>query len=223
MIEKIKKMVAELLSENDNGHGYDHILRVLRLSLDFAKKEGGNEEVVSLIALLHEVDDYKLFGEKDAKELSNARKIMEDCHVDKNIQEQVIDAINNIGYGKRINGAYPTTIEGKIVSDADMCEALGVNGFLRAFVYGLKIGRPLFNRNVFPSKNVQADKYTSKYGSSTIIIVFEKLLNLKNMLLTNSGKAEAQKRHEIIVKMLYQYFDEEDADEWKIFLDNYLK
>lgn len=40
---------------------------------------------------------------------------MDDYHVDKAIQEQVCDAINNIGYSKRLKGLYsPTTLEGKL-------------------------------------------------------------------------------------------------------------
>ena len=49
---------------------------------------------------------------------------MDDCNVDKALQEQVCDAINNIGYSKRLKGHSPTTLEGKIVSDVDMCDAL---------------------------------------------------------------------------------------------------
>ena len=45
---------------------------------------------------------------------------MDDCNVDKAIQEQVCDAINNIGYSKRLKGHSPTTLEGKIVLDVDI-------------------------------------------------------------------------------------------------------
>ena len=62
---------------------------------------------------------------ENAEKLTNAKIIMDDCNVDKAIQEQVCDAINNIGYSKRLKGHSPTTLEGKIVSDVDMCDALG--------------------------------------------------------------------------------------------------
>lgn len=61
---------------------------------------------------------------ENAEKLTNAKIITDDCNVDKAIQEQVCDAINNIGYSKRLKGHSPTTLEGKIVSDVDMCDAL---------------------------------------------------------------------------------------------------
>ena len=65
----------------------EYINRVLDLSLKFAEKEDGNKMIVSLIALLHDIDDYKLFGMESANNLTNAKKIMSDCDVNKNIQE----------------------------------------------------------------------------------------------------------------------------------------
>ena len=86
MIEKLKKEVYKLLNKDNSGHGMDHINRVLDMSLRFAKQENANEEIVSLIALLHDVDDYKLFGMESAKNLTNAKRIMSNCNIDENIQ-----------------------------------------------------------------------------------------------------------------------------------------
>ena len=41
-------------------------------------------------------------------------------------------------------------------------------------------------------------------------------------MLTESGKKEAEERHNIIVTMLYHLFKEENANDWKEYLDNYL-
>ena len=54
--------VYNCLKNDHSGHGMDHIDRVLDLSLKFCKVENANKEIVTLIALLHDVDDYKLVG-----------------------------------------------------------------------------------------------------------------------------------------------------------------
>ena len=41
--------------------------------------------------------------------------------------------------------------------------------------------------------------------------------------MTDSGKEEAQERHKIIVDMLYHLFEEENAQEWIDYLNEYLK
>lgn len=223
MIEQIKEKVNELLNKDNSGHGMEHINRVLDLSLKFAEKEDGNKIIVSLIALLHDVDDYKLFGMDNAENLTNAKRIMSECNVDESIQDQVCFALNNIGYSKRLKGCIPTTLEGKIVSDADMCDALGANGIIRVYTYSMKNGKPFFNKDIFPIEDMTAEKYTSKCADSSVCHLFEKILKLKDLMLTESGKEEAKSRHQIIVDFLYHLFDEENVPEWTEYLKKYTK
>lgn len=223
MIQEVRKQVFELLNTDNSGHNMDHIDRVLNLSLKFAKQECANKEVVSLIALLHDVDDYKLFGMENAENLTNAKKIMNNCNIDLKTQNLVLSSLKCIGYSKLLKGFRPQTLEGKIVSDADMCDALGANGIIRVYTYSMKNEKPLFDKNIFPIENMTADTYTSKCADTSVCHLFEKILKLKNLMLTDSGKKEAESRHQIIVDFLYHLFDEENAPEWTEYLDNYLK
>lgn len=222
MIENVKKQVFELLNNDNSGHGFDHIDRVLKLSLKFADKLDANKEIVSLIALLHDVDDYKLFGMENAENLTNAKKIMSASNVNIDIQNQVISELKCIGYSKLLKGSRPKTLEGKIVSDADMCDALGVNGVLRVYKYSLKNNKPFFDKTIFPIKDMTADKYTRRCADSSVCHIFEKILKLKDLMLTDPGKNEAIDRHQIIIDLLYHLFDEEDTPEWTEYLNEYL-
>jgi uncharacterized protein len=48
------------LKDQESGHAYDHIERVLKLSQKIALKEGNCDMlVISLGALLHDIADYK--------------------------------------------------------------------------------------------------------------------------------------------------------------------
>ncbi len=222
MIEKVKDEVSKLLNNENSGHGMDHINRVLNLSLKFAEKEGANKDIVVLIALLHDVDDYKLFGIESANNLTNTRDILEKCSIMDDIKKQVLDAIKTIGYSKRLKGYCPTSLEAKIVSDADMCDILGTSAILRIYAYHSKHNSPFFDKNIFPIQEVTSENYAicAKTG---ICHIFEKVLKLKDLMLTKSGKKEAIKRHNLMVEFLYHYFEEENAPEWTKYLDNYLK
>ena len=221
-IDEIKKQVSCLLEKDDSGHAMDHINRVYELSLKFAQNENVNLDVIKLIALLHDVDDYKLFGKSNAENLTNAKMIMENANVSEEIENQVLNSLRNIGYSKLLRGYRSTTIEGMIVSDADMCDALGVTGILRVYKYSIKNGKPFFDKTIFPIENMTADKYTRKCADTSVCHIFEKILKLKNLMLTESGKKEAEKRHDMVVNVLYNLFEEENVPEWKEYLDNFL-
>ncbi len=223
MIQEVRRYAFELLNTDNSGHNMDHIDRVLRLSLKFAKQECANTEVISLIALLHDVDNYKLFGKENSENLTNAKKIMNNCKIDTETQNLVLSSLKCIGYSKLLKGFRPETLEGKIVSDADMCDALGANGIIRVYTYSMKNKKPFFDKSIFPIENMTADTYTSKCADTSVCHLFEKILKLKNLMLTDSGKKEAESRHQIIVDFLYHLFEEENAPEWSEYLDNYLK
>ena len=223
MIQEVRRYAFELLNTDNSGHNMDHIDRVLRLSLKFAKQECANTEVISLIALLHDVDDYKLFGKENSENLTNAKKIMNNCKIDTETQNLVLSSLKCIGYSKLLKGFRPETLEGKIVSDADMCDALGANGIIRVYTYSMKNKKPFFDKSIFPIENMTADTETSKCADTSVCHLFEKILKLKNLMLTDSGKKEAESRHQIIVDFLYHLFEEENALEWSEYLDNYLK
>ena len=220
MIDSVKLEVSKLLANDQSGHGMDHIDRVLNLSLKFVEKEKADREIVSLIALLHDVDDYKLFGNGNIEKYENAKNIMNKCNIDNNKQKQVFDALHSIGFRKRLKGICPTTLEGMIVSDADMCDAIGANGILREYQYCMKNDKPFFDRNIFPNENI-CENDTKKCADSCVCHIFEKLLKLKDLMLTDSGKEEVKNRHQIIVDFLYHLFAEENAEDWIEYLNHY--
>lgn len=222
MIEEIKKQVCKLLDKDNSGHGMEHVNRVLNLSLKFAEIENANKDIVALIALLHDVDDYKLFGMESVDNLTNAKNILKQCSVADNIKEQVLNAIKTIGYSKRLKGISPTTLEGMIVSDADMCDGIGATGILRSYQYNLAHNNLFFDKNIYPTLNMSATDYMTKKVGTVVTHMFEKLFRLKDLMLTNSGKKEALERHNIMVLFLYHFLEEENVPEWINYLDNYL-
>lgn len=55
-------------------------------------------------------------------------------------------------------------------------------------------------------------------ANSGVCYIFEKILKLKDLMLTKSGKEEARERHKIMVDFLYHLFKEENAPEWTTYL-----
>ena len=165
-----------------------------------------------LAALLHDTDDYKLVGRENAHKLMNATEIMRQARVDDVAQTSVRGVIQRIGYSKALRGVRPDTLPGKIVSDADMCDAMGASGIIRALTYAAssKGSGIVFDPRVWPIDTITAEQYngggTTHATDSFINHFFEKLLRLEGMMMTGAGKIEAASRDELMVRFLRQYF-----------------
>ena len=145
------------------------------------------------------------------------------------IKASVIDSIQSIGYKKRLNNISPQTLEGKVISDADMCDAMGANGIIRNIVYVVseKGSGRIFDPNIFPIRNISHEQY-DKHGTThdtdnAINHFFEKTLRLKNLMITDAGKQEAEKRYQVMVLFLREYFREGDLNDWSEFLEHFLE
>ncbi len=228
MIQNVAEEVRRLMSADKSGHGFEHVERVWRLTRLLAEKENADCKVAELAALLHDCDDYKLVGVEKAEELSNAKQIMKNSHVPSAMQEKVLNIIRSMGYSKSLKGIRPTSLEGKIVSDADMLDAIGACGIVRCMQFALErcnqYNAPIFEKNVWPERNLSAEEYKmpNRRSDNFVNHFFEKLLKLKNMMMTDSGKKEAQKRHQIMVDFLDNFFAEQGLDDWQRFLHDYL-
>src|SRR5690606_811169 len=109
------------------------------------------------------------------------------------------------------NGEAPTSMEAKIVRDADRLDAIGAVGIARTFSYGGAKGRRLYDWNEKPRLSMSEDEYRNKPTSSTTHF-YEKLLLLKDGMTTDTGKQIADERHRFMLFFLEQLKKETDGN-----------
>ena len=214
--------VTKLLGNDDSGHGMDHVNRVCRIALSISDDDI-DKDLVAAIALLHDADDYKLFGMEYSNNLTNTQMILSKTSFTEDEKKKILDSIRTIGYSKRLSGIIPSIKEAMIVSDADMLDAMGVTGILRSYHYNITHGNPFFDKDTFPLLEIDADKYKSKTKGTVVNHIFEKLLKLKDLMLTEKGKKESIRRYNFIIDFLNEYFYEEDVSVWQEYLNEYIK
>lgn len=221
-IEHIKTSVSELLKDNSNGHDDKHIFRVYNTAMKFCDEiPSANRDLVAAAALLHDCDDYKLFGEESERLMTNTRRILAGSGFDNEFCENVINIVKTIGYSKRLKGIKAYGIEGAIVSDADMCDASGAIGMLRCMEYRSGSGEPFFDSNCFPEE-MNADTYRASKVDPCVNHFFVKIFHLRDMCLTEPGRKYAERKHQTIVNFLKDYLDEVNAPQkWKDLLAKY--
>lgn len=221
-IAKVSAAVESHLKHEGSGHDWQHIYRVWQTANKLAAEEGANAQVVSLAALLHDVDDYKLTDDPTSEEkLPTARKMMSEAGIDEATIETVCTTIKSTGFAKSLVGDMQRSLEAHILSDADQLDAVGAIAVARVFTYGGHKNRPIFDPESDPQTHTTRESYT-KNKSCGISHFFEKLLKLRHMMHTPSAKAEAGIRHQHMVAFLNQFFEEAAAPSiWKERLNEY--
>ena len=203
IIEKIKEDIKVLFENEASGHDYEHSIRVYNNSLLINKMVKGNEFIISLATLLHDVDDSKVFKTSN---FENARLIMNKYSVDRMIIEQVIEVISTVSF-KGGNNDIPKKIEGEVVQDADRLDAIGAIGIARAFTYGGYHKRKMYDPNIPPRDKMTIEEYRSNNGT-TINHFYEKLIKLESSMNTTVGRKIASERTKFLKEYLERFIDE---------------
>ena len=81
---------------------------------------------------------------------------------------------------------------------------MGAIGIARCFSYGGFKSRVMYDPKVEPQLTGTFEDYKSKQ-TTTLNHFYEKLLLLKDMMNTDSGKVVAQQRHEVMVDFVNQF------------------
>jgi uncharacterized protein len=199
-LKKLEKAIRKKLEENDPAHDYDHIMRVLKNAKKIAKKEDVNMKVITAAVLLHDVISYPKSDPRSKKSsiesAKASRKILKNYRFTQIQIDTIADAIRDHSFSR---GVTPSTIEGKILQDADRLDALGAIGIARTFSVGGAENRPFYySKDPFCKRRFPDDK------SWTVDHFYKKLLLLEKTMNTNTGRAEARKRISMMKKFLDQ-------------------
>ncbi len=211
IIKKTEEFVKASLQQAEGGHDWQHAQRVRKMALHIARKENADTFIVELASLLHDVADAK-FNDGDEDEAPHkAREFLSDLTVEERITVQIENIIRNISFKSQKNPQKKTTIEFRIVQDADRLDAMGAVGIARAFNYGGYKNRPICDPDIKPNLNMSKKEY-KKSTAPTINHFYEKLLLLKNLMNTDTAKKIAEQRHQFMEKYLEEFFKEINSE-----------
>lgn len=211
--EKIMKaaevFVKDELGDDHSGHDWWHIRRVTEVAKRIAIEEHANVYICELASLLHDVADEKLNKDEETG-IKKVTDWLDTNHVDKESAEHVLEIITTMSFKGGTQKKDMSTIEGKIVQDADRLDAIGAVGIARVMCYSGAKGRPIHDPDMQPRENLTLKDYRS--GNDTAIMHFyEKLLKLKDKMNTTTGKRLAEGRHQFLELYLEQFYAEWDG------------
>lgn len=143
-IEEAKKWYAHA----DPVHDFEHVMRVYRMAERLGEEEGADLEILRAAALLHDVEGSVPGGEEGnrANHHQSSASFAGQVLQAEGWPEDRIQAVQHCirSHRYRDRSEPPTTLEAKILFDADKLDVLGAIGAARAIAYGAQAGQPIF-------------------------------------------------------------------------------
>jgi len=202
MMNNLMGKVRGIYEQFDASHDFQHIERVYQNALAILQTESeADAEVVKIAVLLHDVSDKKY---TDSKEQEN--KLIAELPLSEEKKQHIRDCIEQVSFNGG-NELEATSLEAKIARDADRLDAIGAIGIARTFAFGGAKGRKLYDKEEDARTDMTEDEYRSK-NTSSVTHFYEKLLLLKDLMITEKGKQMAEERHQFMVQFLEQLQNE---------------
>ena len=197
----IPHTVAERL---DGSHDVSHLHRVWSNVCAIRDKEGGDHQVLLAATLLHDcvsVEKNSPFRSSASRlAAAKATELLAEMGWDEERTQAVAHAIESHSYSADIT---PTSLEAKILQDADRLDALGMVGVARLFYVSGRMGSHLYDpadpqaqQRDLDDKRFAVDHFTTK------------IFTLAQGFQTATGRQLAQVRHARAERFLMEFMEE---------------
>ena len=207
LIQNTIQLVKQKLEGTESGHDWFHIERVWKLSTYIQEREGGDQQVIELAALLHDIADPKFHNGDETLAAKIVNEFLTEQKLDNETIGKVIFIIENMSFKNRNDAPQNLPLELKIVQDADRLDAIGAIGIARTFNFGGYKNNLIYHPDIPPKINQTKEEYKKSNGT-TINHFYEKLLLLKDLMNTNTAKDLATERHQLMLNFLDEFYKE---------------
>ncbi|MEX1248711.1 MAG: HD domain-containing protein [Anaerolineales bacterium] len=193
--------------DKDPVHGFDHILRVLRLAERLAAAEGADLEIVRAAVLLHDASGAETGGQGRAEHQNHSAEFARVILEAEGWPPERITAVQHCIRAHRFRGEEtPQSLEAKILFDADKLDVIGAFGVARTIAYDAVMGWPVYAEasETFRKTGKKEDGETH---SSNHEFIF-KLGKIKERLHTKTARQIAEGRQSV----LNEFFEQLEAE-----------
>lgn len=201
------------MRDDETGHGFDHIQRVVRLADELLKAYPQADRLLTLsAAYLHDVIDEKLVTDTTAAS-AEVRDFLTAQGFSADQQATIFLIMDNMSFHKTLDGtAKPLPLEGQLVQDADRLDAIGAIGIARAIYFGGHFGEKIYDPAVAPRTQMSHAEYRNLGNETVINHFYEKLLTLKDLMNTDAAKTLAAHRQAVMEDFLAEFKAEWQAE-----------
>lgn len=198
LVSRLTDLARAHSSPSDPAHDFLHVSRVVTNAITLARAHDADETVCHLSALLHELvnlpknhQDSPRSGELCALE---ARRILTAENLDPSTIDSVTYAIAVHPFSL---GVTPTTVEARVLQDADRLDALGAIGIARCFATCTSMSVPFYHPD--DPLCVHRAPNDKLWGVDHF---YKKLLTLASSMHTETARAIARDRTDFMKDFL---------------------
>ncbi len=117
LVEFIETSILPMYAAFDKAHNMEHVTRVIRRSLDLARRTGANINMVYAIAAYHDIG---MSGPRAIHHITGGKMLMRDARLKKWFSSEQIKIMKEAVGDHRASASHaPRSIYGKIVAEAD--------------------------------------------------------------------------------------------------------
>lgn len=209
LLAALRRAAGPFAEEEGGPHGLDHSERVLHTALHLGRELGADLHVLAAAAILHDIGRSEESASRGAicharRGAELARPILQEL----GYGDDAINAICHAIKAHRFRGSLtPETLEARILFDADKLDSIGAVGIGRAFLFAGQIGARLHNPELDHSRTRSYSLEDSAYREFQV-----KLSQVKDQMLTESGRRLAQERHDFMLVFFGQLTRETSGD-----------
>lgn len=212
-LELIHAFAQKKMQTDQTGHGFDHILRVVNNARYILKHENQptNELITLSAAYLHDIADDKLVTDP-VKADQQLQTFLATIGFSVDQINEILLITDNLAFSKTLGKKqFVLPLAGQIVQDADRLDAIGAIGITRAIYYGGVYHEKIYDPTIPPRTQLSKTAYRDLTQETIINHFYEKLLKLKALMNTATGKQLAEKRQQFMLAFLSEF-----KAEWQI-------
>lgn len=208
-LEEIAAFAASIHAANDDGHGFEHIERVVALADKIlATEPSADRNLVLAASYLHDSYDEKLTADSTTQR-EVVRNFLLSLGLTADKVNKILYIIDNMSFSSQNFGeAKPLDINGQIVQDADRLEAMGATMIVRTLEYGWAHNRVLYDPEISPQDYRDKSDYHKSAKSTTINHFYEKAFRLQSLLNTKKAQEMGAERDKIMHAFVVAYEQE---------------
>ncbi|MEJ2099751.1 MAG: HD domain-containing protein [Desulfobacterales bacterium] len=208
VLTRVKGFAEARFDGASGSHDWEHTLRVFRLCEMMGPAENADMDVLRVAAYLHDIG--RVFQDASSGAVCHAEKgaqmagpLVEKLPLTDAQKQNIIHCIRSHRFR---DDHRPSTIEAKILFDADKLDAIGAVGVARAFLFAGEVGARLHNPDIEAEDAKPYSENDTGYREFKV-----KLCKIKDRMLTAEGRKLARQRHAFMNDFFNRFLEELDG------------